>query len=86
MDFDQNAPQFGRCQHVAHPVQHLFLKTLDIHLDHVRCTAQAFAYGIATADLYGPRWSPQKRPYVVTSKPAIEIGLRRDCFTVPRCT
>jgi transposase len=31
-----------------------------------------------------PRWSPQNRPYVVTSKPAIEIGLRRDCFTVPR--
>src|ERR1035441_8608824 len=27
-----------------------------------------------------PRWSPQNRPYVVTSKPANEIGLRRDCF------
>jgi hypothetical protein len=32
---------------------------------------------------FNPRWSPQNRPYVVTSKPAIEIGLRRDCFTVP---
>jgi len=31
-----------------------------------------------------PRWSPQKRPYAVTSKPAIWIGLRRDCFTVPQ--
>ena len=27
-----------------------------------------------------PRWSPQKRPYEVTSKPAIAIGRRRDCF------
>jgi len=52
MDFDQNAAQFGRCQHVAHPLQHLFLKALDIHLNHVRHPAQAFAYGIATADLH----------------------------------
>src|ERR1039457_133366 len=34
---------------------------------------------------YRPRWSPQKRPYVVTSKAAIEIGRRRDCFTPPQC-
>jgi|ERR1700723_841060 hypothetical protein len=34
---------------------------------------------------FPPRWSPQKRPYVVTSKPAIAIGRRRDCFTLSRC-
>jgi hypothetical protein len=33
--------------------------------------------------IFTPRWSLQNRPYVVTSKPAIEIGLRRDCFTLP---
>jgi hypothetical protein len=27
-----------------------------------------------------PRWSPQNRPYVVTSKPAIEIDPRQGCF------
>ena len=32
-----------------------------------------------------PRWSPQKRPYAVTSKPANGIGLRHDCFTLPQC-
>src|ERR1035437_5521729 len=39
----------------------------------------------AVGEKAGPRWSSQKRPYVVTSKPAIGIGLRRDCFTLPQC-
>jgi hypothetical protein len=31
-----------------------------------------------------PRLSLENRPYVISSKPANGIGLRRDCFTVPR--
>jgi hypothetical protein len=38
-------------------------------------------YSLPKNPVDGPRWSLQNRPYVVTSKPAIEIGLRRDCFT-----
>jgi hypothetical protein len=47
--------------------------------------ALAAASSRCAAQQSGPRWSPQKRPYVVTSKPAIAIGRRRDCFTLSRC-